>query len=52
MSYEVQQSFTDTETVPARTVKLGIHNTYDKRPRTTPIDFQGQGSRSHATHCC
>ena len=28
-------------TVPARTVKLGTHTTYDKR--TNPIDFQRSG---------
>ena len=41
----------DTDrTVPCRTIKLGIHTTYDKR--TTPINFQGQSSRSHARQCC
>ena len=34
-------------TVPARTVKLGTHTTYDKR--TNPIDFQGQGSKVKVT---
>ena len=35
-------------TVSARTVKFGTHTTYDKR--TTPIDFQGQGSKVKVTH--
>ena len=34
-------------TVPARTVKLGTHTTYDKR--TNPTDFQGQGSKLKVT---
>ena len=34
-------------TVPARTVKLGTHTTYDKR--MNPIDFQGQGSKVKVT---
>ena len=34
-------------TVPARTVKLGTHTTYDKR--TNPIDYQGQGSKVKVT---
>ena len=34
-------------TVPARTVKLGTHTTYDKR--TNPIDFRGQGSKVKVT---
>ena len=34
-------------TVPARTVKLGTHTTYDKR--TNHIDFQGQGSKVKVT---
>ena len=34
-------------TVPARTVKLGTHTTYDKR--TNPTDFQGQGSKVKVT---
>ena len=39
----------DTDwTIPARTVKLGTHTTYDKR--TNPIDFQGQGSKVKVTH--
>ena len=38
----------DTDwTVSARAVKLGTHNTYDKR--TNPIDFQGQGSKVKVT---
>ena len=38
----------DTDrTVPARTVKLGTHTTYDKR--TNPIDFQGHGSKVKVT---
>ena len=38
----------DTDwTISARTVKLGTHTTYDKR--TTPIDFQGQGSKVKVT---
>ena len=43
----------DTDwTVSARTVKLGTHTTYDKR--TTPIDFQGHGSKVKVTckPCC
>ena len=34
-------------TVPARTVKLGVHNTYDKR--TNPIDFQGHRTKGKVT---
>ena len=34
-------------TVPARTVKLGTHTTYDKK--TNPNDFQGQGSKVKVT---
>ena len=38
----------DTDwTVPARTVKLGTHTTYDSR--TNLIDFQGQGSKVKVT---
>ena len=38
----------DTDlTVSARTVKLGTHTSHDKR--TTPIDFQGQGSKVKVT---
>ena len=38
----------DTDlTVSARTVKLGTHTIYDER--TTPIDFQGQGSKVKVT---
>ena len=37
----------DTDSVSARTVKLGTHTTYDKR--TKPIDFQGQGSKVKVT---
>ena len=36
-----------TEPFPARTVKLGIHATYDKR--TNPIDFRGHGSKAKVT---
>ena len=34
-------------TIPARTVKLGTHTTYDKR--SNPIDFQGHGSKFKIT---
>ena len=39
----------DTDwTVPARTIKLSTHTSYDKK--TTPIDCQGQGSKVKVTH--
>ena len=39
----------DTDwTVSARTIKLGTLTSYDKK--TTPIDFQGHGSKVKVTH--